>query len=135
MALLDDIKDEIKKAHAPKAPERTEKKPEKKRRQKTKEEIAAFIAKKQAEEERRYLKQQESNAEHHNSPGAHKARRRRSTDEHPKEPKDTKATDGHRRGRIQKQKGSCSKIRPKTVKTIDLPDGGSLLIIYMPGKP
>lgn len=124
MALIDDITEEIKKAHAkePKEPELSEKKPEKKR-QKTKEEVAAYIARKQAEEERRYLKQREANE----SASDHKPAKKK--DCRPNAEKPAK----EEKPRQPRQKASCSKARPKTIKTIDLPDGGSLLIIYMPG--
>lgn len=125
MALIDDITEEIKKAHAkaPKAPERSDQKPERKRKQRTKEEIAAYVARKQAEEERRYLKQREENAPRQEpAPAPKKARK-------PKAEKPAK----DEKPRKQRQKASCSKARTKTIKTIDLPDGGSLLIIYMPG--
>lgn len=32
-----------------------------------------------------------------------------------------------------KQESTCTKYRPKTVMTMELPDGGSLIITYMPG--
>ena len=124
MALIDDIKEEIKRAHMPKVPEQ-EKKPEKKRRQRSKEEIAAYIARKQAEEERRMLENQ----------GAEKPKRgrKRKPQEANAEIKDSPVK-SERKKRIKNvQESTCTKPRPKHFQTIELPDGGSIVLIYMPG--
>lgn len=126
MALIDDVKNEIMQARKAPAPAE-EKRPEKKKRPKTKEEIAAFVARKQAEEERRYLKLQVEKADRVNPETPQKTRKPKVV----KTPEPIKRE--VRKKDPKKAKGSCSKARPKTIKTIDLPDGGSLLIIYMPG--
>lgn len=135
MALIDDVKNEILARAAPaqaeaKRPDR----PEKKKRQKTKEEIAAFVARKQAEEERRYLKLQGKGASKPDpSPKARAPKDEKTTSAKPASAKPKAEKKAGRQKAPKKAKGSCTKARPKTIKTIDLPDGGSLLIIYMPG--
>lgn len=124
MALIDDIKEEIKRAHMPKVPEQ-EKKPEKKRRQRSKEEIAAYIARKQAEEERRMLEKQ----------GAEKPKRgrKRKSQEANAEIKDVHVMSDRKKRIMNVQESTCTKQRPKHIQTIELPDGGSIVLIYMPG--
>lgn len=132
MALIDDVKEEIKKAHTPKVPEQTEEKPEKKRRQKTKEEIAAYIARKRAEEEERML------ANHGNQSPKKQRRKRRKTTKGPTDAPIPQNQDipekKWRKPRQKKCESSCTKYRPRHVQTIDLPDGGSLVVIYMAGN-
>lgn len=129
MALIDEIKEEIKQAHMPKAQSKEVKKAEKKCRHKTKAEIEAYIARKQAEEERRMLAQQ----------GAAKPRRGRRPKVHEPEKEcvseiqDAPVAPEKKRERKKKPESYCSKYRPKHVQTIDLPDGGSLVVIYMSG--
>ena len=141
MTLIEEIKDEIKKSHAQKAQVRHEQKPVKKRRQKTKDEIAAYIAKKQAEEEARYLKQQDKAARADSGSAPKKERKPKAQNEQkpPKGENSGKAgnpenTEKKAKKKKLRQKASCSRCRPKTIKTIGLPDGGTLLIIYMPGE-
>lgn len=135
MALIDDVKNEILARAAPaqaeaKQPDR----PEKKKRHKTKEEIAAFVARKQAEEERRYLKLQGKGASKPEpSPKARAPKDEKPTSAKPAPAKPKAEKKADRQKAPKKAKGSCAKARPKTIKTIDLPDGGSLLLIYMPG--
>ena len=131
MALIDDVKNEIKMAHTPKVPEQEEKKLEKKRRQRTKEEVAAYIARKQAEEEERMLAKQGSQ-----SPKKQRRKRRKtegSTDA-PVPPKQDIQEKNDRKPRQKKCGSSCTKYSPRHVQTIDLPDGGSLVVIYMAGN-
>lgn len=124
MALIDEVKDEIKRAHAPKDTKPEKEQPRKERRQKTKEEIAAYIARKQAEEERRYLK------------SAEPPKRKKREGEPKAVARDPSPAPAKRRGRPRAapaKEAYCTRPRPKTFKTIDLPDGGSIVIIYMPG--
>jgi len=125
MALIDEVKDEIKKAHAPKEPKAEQDKPKRGRKKKTKEEIAAYIARKQAEEERRYLKAMESP-------------KRKKREGNPQAvAQDSCKSQAKKRGRprIEPAKESyCTKPRPKTFQSIDLPNGGSIMVIYMPGS-
>ena len=130
MALIDDVKEEIKKAHTTKVHEHKDEKPEKKGRQKTKEEIAAYIARKQAEEERRYLKQQDVK-EAEASKKARKPKVEKVANEAAQD--DPKPEKPKRRRKNVMSESYATKSRPKTVRTIDLPDGGSLLIVYIPG--
>lgn len=129
MALIDEVKNEImERSKAPKAePAKTARKPRQK--PKSKEEIAAYIAKKQAEEERRYLRQQEG------SPAPKRGRKPKAATSD-KEVASQKVVENkpkrQRRQQVMKET-YVSKPRPKTVQTIDLPDGGSLLVVYMPG--
>ena len=108
----------------PKVPEQ-EKKPEKKRRQRSKEEIAAYIARKQAEEERRMLEKQ----------GAEKPKRgrKRKSQEANAEIKDVHVMSDRKKRIMNVQESTCTKQRPKHIQTIELPDGGSIVLIYMPG--
>lgn len=125
MALIDEVKDEIRRAHAPKDAKPEQEKPRKERRHKTKEEIAAYIARKQADEERRYLK----NAE---APQRKKRERKPNADAQAVGPAPAKKR-GRPRGEPAKE-AYYTKPRPKTFRTIELPDGGSIVIIYMPGE-
>ena len=125
MALIDEVKNEIKMAHTPKVPEQAEKKPEKKRRQRTKEEIEAYIARKQAEEERRMLAQQE---------GVKPRRGRKPKAQEKRCESEASIAKDKKQRRKKNQESYCTKYRPKHVQTIDLPDGGSLVVIYMAGN-
>ena len=131
MTLIDEITEEIKRSHTPKVPGPTEKKPEKKRRHKTPEEIKAYIAKKQAEEERRLLaKQAAERPKRGRKPKSQDVKGEISAENPvPQERPERK------RGRKKVPESTCTKYRPKHVQTIDLPDGGSIVIIYMPGVP
>ena len=131
MALIDEVKNEIKLAHTPKVPEQAEKKPEKKRRQRTRAEIDAYIARKQAEEEERMLAKQGDQ-----SPKKQR-RKRMKISEQIDSPAPTKQDMTDKNGLKPRQKkceSSCTKRRPRHVQTIDLPDGGSLVVIYMAGN-
>lgn len=131
MALIDEVKKEIKMAHTPKVPEQAEKKPEKKRRQRTKEEVAAYIARKQAEEEERMLAKQGSQ-----SPKKQRRKRRKTEGraDAPIPPNQDIPEKKERKPRKNKCESSCTKYRPRHVQTIGLPDGGSLVVIYMAGN-
>lgn len=131
MALLDEIKGEIlqKKEQAPVQKQAVKPKSEKK--PKTKAEIEAYKQKMQAREEAKYLKQMGQ------APKAAKPRPK------PK-PKRQAAQTGEAAKPAQvskmakpkakpKQESSCTKYRPRTVMTLDLPDGGSLMITYIRG--
>ena len=130
MALIDEITEEIKRSHTPKVPGQAEKKPEKKRRHKTPEEIKAYIAKKQAEEERRLLAKQA--AERPKRRGR-KPKQQDVDGEISSENQASQERHERKRGRKKVQESTCTKYRPKHVQTIDLPDGGSIVLIYMPG--
>lgn len=128
MALIDDITDEIRKARArvPKESGRAEnggQKETKRKPQKTKEEIAAYVARKRAEEEKMYLKKMEAKAD--------AGKRDAKPDKKKEEP--AAGTKPERARSVKKKDARPSRHRARTFKTIDLPDGGSLVIIYMPG--
>lgn len=128
MALIDEIKEEIKKAHTPKADMQEAKSPEKKCRHKTKEEREAYIARKQAEEERRMLASQEAEK-------PRRGRKPKAKDEtQEQKPRQDAKADANPEKRQRRERASYHKCPPKTIKTVDLPDGGSLVIIYMPGR-